>query len=157
MNILLVLGRILFVLVFILSGAQKLMNVQGAADQIAGKVVLPEPVMAYTPQLEIATGMTTPYMLAILVIAIEIGAALMIAANIGTRAGAVLLILFTVAATYYFHPFWTMEGPERDTHIVQALKNLSLIGGLLVIFAIGSWRPGYDRYRDAASAYDRSE
>lgn len=146
MNVALVLGRILFVLVFLLSGAQKLMDIQGTADQIAAKVLLPDTVTAYTPQLEAATGMTTAYMLAILVIVVEIGAALLIAANLGARAGAVLLILFTLAATWYFHPFWAMEGVDRQTNMIQALKNLSLIGGLLIIFAIGSWRPGYDRY-----------
>lgn len=151
MNVALVLGRLLFVLVFILSGAQKLMDVQATANQIAAKVLLPDAVSAYTPQLEAATGMTTPYMLAILAIVIEIGAALMIAANLGARAGAVLLILFTIAATWYFHPFWTMEGADRQANMIQALKNLSLIGGLLIIFAVGSWRPGYDRYPETAT------
>ena len=103
-----------------------------------------------TPQLEAATGMTTPTMLAILAGVIEVGAALMIAANIGARAGAVLLILFTIAATWHFHSFWTMEGADRQANMIQALKNLSLIGGLLVVFAIGSWRPGYDRYPEPA-------
>ncbi|MGV3634463.1 MAG: DoxX family protein [Pseudorhodoplanes sp.] len=151
MNVALVIGRIFFVLVFILSGAQKLMDVQGTANLIAAKVLLPDAVTAYTPQLEAATGLTTPYMLAIVAIIIEIGAALMIAANLGARAGAVLLIVFTIAATWYFHPFWTMEGADRQANMVQALKNLSLIGGLLIVFAIGSWRPGYDRYPEAAN------
>jgi uncharacterized membrane protein YphA (DoxX/SURF4 family) len=146
MNVILVLGRILFVLVFILSGAQKLMDIPGTATLIGSKVVLPEALTAYTPQLEEATGMATHTMLAILAGVVEIGAALMIAANVGARAGALLLILFTIAATWYFHPFWAMEGAERQANMIQALKNLSLIGGLLVIFAIGSWRPGYDRY-----------
>jgi uncharacterized membrane protein YphA (DoxX/SURF4 family) len=151
MHILLVLGRIFFVLIFILSGAQKLMDVAGTAKAIGDKVVLPEMVTAYTAQLEGVTGMTTPTMLAILAAIVEIGAALMIAANLGARTGAVLLILFTIAATWYFHPFWTMEGPARQDNMIQALKNLSLIGGLLVIFVIGPWRPGYDRYPDAAA------
>lgn len=151
MSMALVLGRILFVLVFILSGAQKLMDIPGTANTIGSKVVLPEIVTAYTPQLEATTGMSTPTMLAILVAVVEIGAALMIAANIGARAGAVLLILFTLAATYYFHAFWGMAGPEREANMIQALKNLSLIGGLLVIFVIGPWRPGYDRYPEQPS------
>jgi putative oxidoreductase len=150
MQLILVFGRILFVLVFILSGGQKLMDIAGTAGAIGTKVVLPDPLAVYTPQLEALTGMTTPTMLAILVGVIEIGAALMIAANIGARAGAVLLILFTIAATWYFHPFWAMSGAEREANMIQALKNLSLIGGLLVIFVIGPWRPGYDRYPESA-------
>ena len=153
MQLILVFGRILFVLVFILSGAQKLMDIVGTANTIGAKVVLPDALAAYTPQLESVTGMTTPTMLAILVGVVEIGAALMIAANIGARAGAVLLVLFTIAATWYFHPFWDMAGAERDANMIQALKNLSLIGGLLVIFAIGSWRPGYDRYPESAEEH----
>lgn len=152
MNLILVLGRILFVFVFILSGAQKLIDVPGTATQIGAKVVLPELLLGHAAQLETATGMTTPTMLAILAGVVEIGAALMIAANIGARAGAVLLILFTAAATWYFHPFWTMTDTKEYTdNMIQTLKNLSLIGGLLVIFAIGSWRPGYDRYPDPAA------
>ena len=148
MNILFVLGRIAFVFIFILSGAQKLMDISGTAAAIGSKVVLPEITAAYTSQLEAATGMTTPTMLAILAGIVEIGAALMIAANIGTRIGAVLLILFTIVTTYYFHAFWTMTGPEREANTINALKNLSLIGGLLVFFVLGSWRPSAYRYDD---------
>ena len=151
MNILFVVGRIAFVLIFILSGAQKLMDIPGTASLIGSKVVLPEFVTAYTPQLETATGMTTATMLAILTGIIEIGAALMIAANIGARAGAVLLILFTIATIYYFHPFWTMTGAEREANMINALKNVSLIGGLLVFFVLGSWRPSAYRYDDPAA------
>lgn len=150
MTILFILGRIAFVLIFILSGAQKLMDIPGTAAAIGSKVVLPELITTYTPQLESATGMTTPTMIAIIVGVIEIGAALMIAANIGARAGAVLLILFTIAATYYFHPFWTMTGAEREANMINALKNLSLIGGLLVLFVLGPWRPSAYRYDDPA-------
>jgi len=151
MNILFVLGRIAFVLIFILSGAQKLIDIPGTATAISSKVVLPDFVAPYTPQLEAATGMTTPTMLALLTGIVEAGAALMIAANIGTRIGAVLLILFTIATIYYFHPFWTMTGAEREANMVNALKNVSLIGGLLVFFVLGSWRPSAYRYDDPAA------
>ena len=107
--------------------------------------------IASSSRIAIPRGALIAAMLAIVVAIIEIGAALMIAANIGARTGAVLLILFTIAATWYFHPFWTMTGKDYSDNMIQALKNLSLIGGLLVIFVIGSWRPGYDRYPDAAA------
>ena len=73
MNILFVVGRIAFVLIFILSGAQKLMDIPGTATLIGSKVVLPDFVTAYTPQLEMATGMTTANMLAILTGIVEAG------------------------------------------------------------------------------------
>ena len=65
----------------------------------------------------------------------------MIVANIGTRIAAVLLIVFTAAATFWFHDFWNQTGPEQQNNIAHALKNLSLIGSLIVFFVIGAWRP----------------
>lgn len=151
MNIIFIIGRILFVLIFILSGAQKLMDIAGTAATIGKTVQLPELVAAYVPQLESATGMTMPTMLAILAGVVEIGAALMVAANIGARAGAVLLILFTAAATYYFHAFWAMAGAEREANMIHAMKNLAIIGGLLVFFVLGPWRPvPAERYDEPA-------
>lgn len=141
MNILFVIGRIAFVLVFLLSGAQKLMDISGTAAMIEPKVAIPEAIASYAVQLETAAGMKMPSLLAIAAGVVEIGSALLIAFGFGTRFAAVILILFTVAATYYFHPFWTMTGAERDANMVNALKNLSLIGGLLILFVLGSWKP----------------
>jgi uncharacterized membrane protein YphA (DoxX/SURF4 family) len=141
MNIIFILGRILFVVVFILSGVRKLMDISGTAAFIGSKVMVPEMFVSSVSQLESATGMTLPTMLAILTAVVEIGASLLVAANFGARFGSVLLILFTAAATYYVHPFWTMADAEREANMINALKNLSLIGGLLVFFVLGPWRP----------------
>lgn len=141
MNILFIIGRIAFVLVFILSGAQKLMDISGTAAMIEPKMAIPEAVASYAAQLETAANMKMPSLLAIAAAVVEIGAALLIAFGAGIRFASVILILFTLTATYYFHPFWTMTGAERDANLVNALKNLSLIGGLLILFVLGPWRP----------------
>ena len=141
MNILFIVGRIAFVLVFILSGAQKLMDISATAAMIEPKVVIPELVAPYTAQLEAATSMKMPNILAIAAGVVEIAAALMIAFGFGVRFAAVILILFTAATIYYFHAFWTMEGAARTENMIHALKNLSLIGGLLVLFVLGPWKP----------------
>ena len=54
MNILLIIGRIAFVLVFILSGAQKLMDISGTAAMIEPKVPIPEAIASYAAQIETA-------------------------------------------------------------------------------------------------------
>jgi len=46
---------------------------------------------------------------------------------------ALLLVLFVAVTTFYFHNFWDMTGADRINNMIHALKNLSLIGGLLVI------------------------
>ena len=59
--------------------------------------------------------------------------------------------MFTAAATFWFHDFWTMTGGDRMNNMAHALKNLSLIGALLVFFVIGPWRPDVLRAGGAAS------
>jgi putative oxidoreductase len=149
MNAVFVIARIALVLIFIFSGAQKLMDINAAAGMIEAQVKIPQELNDLTVQLQTATGMTTPQLLAILAGAAEILGALMIAANFGTRLGAVILIIFTAAATFYYHDFWNQAGEARMNNMVHAMKNLSTIGGLLVMYALGSWRPVvYEETRD---------
>lgn len=143
-------GRIAFVLIFILSGAQKLLDLGATAAQIQAKVVLPPEIAGVAEQAAAAVNMTVPQLLALIVGIVEVAGGLMIAANIGTRAAAIALILFTVAATYFFHDFWNMTDPEHTANMIHAVKNVSIMGGLLVFFALGSWRPAAGRYDDAA-------
>lgn len=142
MNILFFIGRLAFVLIFIFSGATKLMDIGATASMIGSKVMIPSQLAGFAAQLEGATGMTVPQLLAVLTGVVELVGGLMIAVNIGTRIAAILLIVFTAAATFYFHDFWAMTGADRTGNMIHALKNLSIIGGLLVFFVLGGWRPG---------------
>jgi len=144
MNILLIVGRIAFVAIFVLSGAQKLLDISGTAAMIAPKIVVPAQLAGVAAQLEGLTAMSTPQLLAIAAGVVELAGGLLIAANIGTRAAALLLIVFTAATIFWFHDFWNMAGAERVNNMIHALKNLSLIGALLMLFVIGAWRPSSD-------------
>ena len=130
-------GRILFAVLFLYSGATKLFGIAATADFIAAKVTIPALLLPYTTQLEGITGMPTPQMLAIAVGSFEIIAGLMIAFNLAARFFAILLIIFVAAATFYFHDFWNQSPPDNAKSLVDALKNLSLIGALFVIAGIG--------------------
>ena len=141
MPIIFTVGRILFVAIFILSGVNKLMDIAGTAAMIAGKFTVPPALAGLAAQAEAMSGMQTPQLLAILCGVVEILAGLMIVFNFGTRLAALALIVFTAVATFYFHDFWNQVGPERMNNMIHALKNLSLIGGLIVLFALGPWRP----------------
>lgn len=147
MNILLIVGRIAFVAIFVLSGAQKLLDISGTAAMIAPKIAVPAQLADLAAQIEGLTSMSTPQLLAIAAGVVELAGGLLIAANIGTRAAALLLIVFTAAATYWFHDFWNMAGAERANNMIHALKNLSLTGALLVLFVIGPWRQSQDSNR----------
>lgn len=157
MPILFTLGRVLFVLIFVFSGVTKLLDIPGTAAMIAAKFTVPAAFVDFFAQLQAMTGMPTPQFLTILFAVVEIAASLMIIFNFGTRLAALALILLTVVATYYFHDFWNQVGPERLDNIAHALKNLSIVGGLLVLFAIGPWRPLSEHEEDFYPRREREE
>ncbi len=82
MPALFILGRVLFAVLFIYSGATKLIGIQATTEFIASKVAVPAALVPYTSQLETMTGMSTPQTLAIAVGAFEVISGLMIALNI---------------------------------------------------------------------------
>ena len=141
-------GRVLFAVLFIYSGATKLFGVQQTADFIASKVTIPTLLAPYTSQLETMTGMPTPQLLALSIGGFEIIAGLMIAVNFGARFFAILLIFFVLIATFYFHDFWNQSAPDNAKTLIDALKNLSIIGALFMIAGYGrgprSSEPAYD-------------
>ena len=143
-----VLGRILFAVLFIYSGATKLIGIQATTEFIASKVAVPAALIPYTSQLETMTGMSTPQTLAIVVGAFEVISGLMIALNIGARFFAILLIFFVAATIFYFHDFWNQAPPDNVATVIEALKNLSIIGALFMIVGIGRLS------RKAEPAYD---
>jgi putative oxidoreductase len=130
-------GRVLFALLFIYSGATKLFGIQATSDSIAAKLAIPALLSPYTSQLEAMTGMSTPQMLAIGIGAFEVISGLMIALNFGVRFFAIVLIFFVAATTFYFQDFWNQSPPENAKTLVEALKNLSIIGALFMIAGYG--------------------
>src|SRR5579863_8149357 len=136
-------GRILFAVLFIFSGAGKLLNLAATA-QMTEKIVIPTALATYTSQLEGLAGMPMPQILAIAAGALELICGIMIALNFGARFFAILLILFVAAATFYYHDFWNQTGAEARNSMVHALKNLSLIGALFMVAGYGRPTPAHE-------------
>ena len=142
-------GRVLFAVLFMYTGATKLFAIQQTADYIASKVIIPAQLATYTSQLETMAGMPMPQILAYAAGGFEILAGLMIAVNFGARFFAILLIFFVIAATFYFHDFWNQPAPENARTLIDALKNLSIIGALFMIAGYGRGpRPSEPAYGD---------
>jgi putative oxidoreductase len=130
-------GRVLFAVLFIVSGASKLFDLAATADVIASKVVIPAALTTYTSQLETLTGMEMKQMLAIAAGAIELICGLTIALNFGARFFALLLAVFVIAVTFYYHDFWNQTGADAKNNMIHALKNLSIVGALFIVAGIG--------------------
>ncbi|MCP9626998.1 DoxX family protein [Rhodopseudomonas palustris] len=133
-------GRFLFAVLFIFTGASKLLDLP-TTTQLTQKIVVPEMLTAYTSQLEGFAGMPFAQMLAIAAGATELICGLMIALNFGARFFALVLVLFVAATIFYYHDFWNQTGVDAQNNLIAALKNLSLIGALLIIAGIGRGAP----------------
>ncbi len=62
-----------------------------------------------------------------------------------TRLAALALALFTAVAAYFFHDFWHYPaGAEYTNNMIHFMKNMSIIGGFLVLSAVGGGRYSLD-------------
>ncbi len=129
------LGRFLFSILFIVSGGYKLSDIAGMVQTVTTHIPIPPEVLTYTTQIETATGMPIAQLIVIISGVFEVLAGILIALNFGARIVSVLLAIFVALTIFYFHDFWNQTGGERWATIFEALKNVSLIGALLMIAA----------------------
>jgi len=54
------------------------------------------------------------------------------------RIGAWLLVLFLVPVTFMMHDFWNLQGQEAQMQMSNFIKNLSLLGGAFIIAYFGA-------------------
>ena len=69
----------------------------------------------------------------------------MLALGWKARWAAVALALFTLVSMFIFHAYWSVPADRVQNQQIHFMKNLAIIGGLLVVFARGSGRYGVER------------
>ncbi|MDF9617074.1 DoxX family protein [Pseudomonas entomophila] len=126
-DFILLIARILLMLLFVLSGWSKLTGFEGT--------------VAYMTSL----GAPAPMLAAAIAVIMEFLVAILLILGFYTRPLALLLALFVLGTALLGHPFWNMVDPERSANMTQFLKNLSIIGGLLVLAVSGPGRFSLDR------------
>jgi len=86
------------------------------------------------PQLAARVGLPTdPELLVKINAGIQVGAGMLLAVGKFRRLSALALIGSTIPTTYVGHRFWEVDEPqERGQQQVHFLKNLGLIGGLIL-------------------------
>ncbi|BBO36273.1 DoxX family protein [Lacipirellula parvula] len=93
-------------------------------------------------------GVPAPAVLLPGAIAFLIIGSVLIAIGYQARIGAALLLVFLVAATYFFHDFWTFDdAAERQQQTIQFMKNASMMGAMLFIIANGAGAWSFDNRR----------
>lgn len=85
-----------------------------------------------------AEGVPQPKILLAGAIAFLILGALSLALGYKARLGAFLLLVFLGAATYYFHDFWKAPAEQKQSEMIQFMKNLALMGTMVFIMATGA-------------------
>lgn len=124
-----VIGRLLLGLMFIVSGLQKIADPGPTAEMLAA-TNLP-------PNLAVPTGV------------FELVAGLLLAIGLMTRLVSIILAVFVGLTIFFFHHEFT--DPLQAT---LALKNVAIIGGLLMTFAYGQVRGTFDYMRERRRTYD---
>ena len=142
-RLLFALGRILLPAVFIVSGWNKLLNIKGVVAALEPKNL---PIPFETQQY---IGMPKLEALAYLVAIVELFGGVMILIGWKARWAALALFIFSGLTIYYFHDFWSpaLDEAVRAAAQTDALKNLSIMGGLLMVVAIGSGPVALERPR----------
>jgi putative oxidoreductase len=112
-------GRALLSGIFVYSGYGMLNNAERYAKRAADAV----PILPDEPLLAKAQGATM------------MAAGSTLALGILPRLSARILVLTMIPNTYIGHPFWKAKPEDRRSQLVQFLKNLGLVGGLLYISA----------------------
>lgn len=119
-------GRILVALIFIISGYGKIAGYAGTAGYMADKGV---------PLVDLLLPLT---------ILIELGGGLLLAIGWKVRWAAAVMFLFLIPVTLVFHNPAGLAAAEAQQQMIELLKNLSIMGGMLGLFAFGPGRFGID-------------
>jgi putative oxidoreductase len=127
---LILVGRILLAWVFVGSA-------YGAMTNFSGSVGYSRSLNLPSPELFTATN-----------IAVETLIAVGLILGVGTRYCAVLTFVFVLVATSIAHRYWEYPaGAQQIGQYNHFLKNISIMGGAMLIFVTGAGRFSFDRNR----------
>jgi putative oxidoreductase len=93
--------------------------------------------------------MPMPEIAIALAAATEIICGLAVLIGLKTRAAAWLLFLYLIPTTLIFHNFWASSGAEHQEQMLNFVKNVTIMGGLLILAANGAGGYSLDRTRAA--------
>jgi len=119
-------ARLLLSTLFFIFGYRKLRDFSGTVSQMA-ELGVPTPVLGAA----VATFMELP-----VAFAVAVGAF--------TRVSAVLMFFYTLGTALIGHRYWTVKGPGYVDSMDSFFKNLSIMGGFLLLYIIGAGKYSID-------------
>ncbi|MDD1016802.1 DoxX family protein [Pseudomonas rubra] len=125
-DVIILLARILLMILFVMSGWSKLTGFEGTVGYLA------------------SLGAPAPTVAAAVAVIMEFFVAILLILGFYTRPLAFLFALFVIGTALIGHPFWTMVEPAKAANTVQFFKNMSIVGGLLLLSLTGAGRFSLD-------------
>ena len=130
-NPLSLLGRLLLAALFLPAGIGKLTGFAGTVGYIS------------------SVGLPLPELAAALALTVEIAGGIALVIGFGTRPAALVLALFTLVASYFFHNYWAAPADQQFMQQLLFFKNIAVAGGLLTLAAHGAGAWSIDARRRA--------
>jgi putative oxidoreductase len=115
-------ARILLVLLFIIFGWGKITGFSGTVGYMAH------------------SGLPLPWAAAIIAIVIEFFVSIAIVVGVYTRPLALVMAVYTLATAFIGHPYWAMTGMAQFEAEINFFKNVSIVGGFLLLYVTGPGR-----------------
>jgi putative oxidoreductase len=125
-NEVLLVARLLLVALFLITGWSKLMG------------------YAQTVSFMTRVGAPMPELAAAVAIVMEVPVALAIVVGAFARPVALLLAFYTLGSALIAHHYWTMTGPAQLDNMLHFYKNVSIMGGFLVLYVTGPGKYSVD-------------
>ena len=119
-------ARLLLTTLFLIFGWRKLRDYSGTVSQMA--------------QL----GVPTPVLAAAIAIFMELPVAFAVAVGAFTRPSALLLVLYTLGTALIGHRYWRLTGADQVDSMDGFYKNLSIMGGFLLLYITGPGKYSID-------------
>jgi len=125
-NELILAARLLLATLFLIFGWRKLRDFSGTVSQIA--------------QL----GVTMPVLAAGAATFMELPVAFAVAVGAFTRPSALLMFFYTLETALIGHRYWTITGADYVDSMDSFYKNLSIMGGFLLLYIAGPGKYSID-------------
>ena len=124
-------GRLLLASLFLPAGIGKLTGFAGTVGYIA------------------SVGLPLPAVGAAVALTVEILGSIALIAGFAARPAALILAVFTLVASFFFHPYWAVPADQHFVTQLLFFKNVGVVGGLLILAASGAGAWSIDARRSA--------
>ncbi len=119
-------ARLFLATLFLIFGWRKLRDFSGTVSQM------------------VQDGLPMPVLAAAVAIFMELPVAFAVAVGAFTRPSAVLFVLYTLGTSLVEHRYWTMTGADQLASMEGFYKNLSIMGGFLLLYVTGGGKYSID-------------